>query len=90
MCKNITFYVNKRGNLNKKDSLSEGSFFSHIYTEDAPSNGDRTFVFNALNCRYLRAFQETYTYSQSIVSLGTYGLSSQGSLFVHFLLSMLF
>ena len=86
MCKNITFYVNKRGNLNKKDSLSEGSFFSHIYPEDAPSNSDRTLVFNALNGRYLRAFQEIYTYSQSTVSLGACVLS----LLVHFLLSMLF
>lgn len=72
MCKNITFYVNKRGNLNKEDSLSEGSFFSHIYSEDALSNSDRTLVVNTLNCGYLRAFQKTYTYSQGTVSLGTY------------------
>lgn len=35
---NITFNVNKRENVNKGESLLEGSFFSHIYAEDAQSN----------------------------------------------------
>lgn len=89
MCKNITFYVNKRGNLNKKDSLSEGSFFSHIYSEDALSNGDRTLVVNTLNCGYLRAFQKNIHILPRHSKFGHICIVIP-RLTVHFLLSLLF